>query len=298
MYLSKWSTLTEAAEWLSENRGEHYTWRRVLEEFADTNPVTIAVVIPINTPLLAGEFSDPEEVSFRFPLQTTVSHVWEFLEHLGMGDDFETAAAHPRFLVAGKTRYQISVPVRAKWLRLTDKEVRKFGPTPFDQLLKRIRAGHHPELAAMLEYVQPTLRATAVQAGASLPKSATRPEHIASDSAKAISQGTASRPVRLRRSTPTSGDALTLLIWDICFKLTEETGSQRPAAIMAVLVKLANESPPPYPLVGLDAGIVWYESSLGVEKDLTDTRLRGRMRTWMEKNRVKFSRTGKFIRQD
>ena len=52
MYLSKWSTLAEAAKWLSDNRGEHYNWRRVIEEFANTQPETVAVVIPVDTPLL------------------------------------------------------------------------------------------------------------------------------------------------------------------------------------------------------------------------------------------------------
>jgi len=199
--------------------------------------------------------------------------------------------------VAEKTRYRSAVPILAKWLRLTDTEVRKLGLPPFEQLLKRIRAGQHPELAAMLGYARPAPDASAVQTDLSPSKRLASPHSSSSDSVVTTVEGTVSPPIRLRRSTPTSGDALTILIWDICFRLTEETGGQRPAAIMAILVRLASETPRPHPLVGLDAGIVVYESSKGVEKELTDARLRGRMRGWMEKNGLEFSRSGKFIRQ-
>ncbi len=294
MYLHNWVSISEAAEWLTHTWGEQWTWRRVIHEFAITQPQIISVVIPPNTPLITTGTGDAKPIMLRLPLQCTVPYVWEFLQHIEMGDDVHAASAYPRFLVAGTERFISELPIRATALRLSEFQVRALAPTPLQTLMQQMKAGKHPELAVLAGYM------TDFERGKHMLE-----ERVAEFSGVKLNNKLRGKkePHRLRkcvlrRSIPSSGDPLTKLILDTCFTLTEETGFLRPSAVMASLINLANTTPVTSPLVGTCSGSIKYENGAGEQRELTDVNLRERTRNWRKSNGLVFSRAGYFIRQD
>lgn len=153
MYLSSFSSLTEAAEWLTDKNRERWTWKHVIEMHLRTAPETISVVIPTDTPLLdmSGHI---KEVQYSFPLQLEVCSVLQFLEHIFMGDSFETASAHPLGLVGFGRRFRSILPIRASAIRLHKSEIyhlsKAFCLDPFNSLIREVIEGKHPELSSLL----------------------------------------------------------------------------------------------------------------------------------------------------
>jgi hypothetical protein len=84
------------------------------------------------------------------------------------------------------------------------------------------------------------------------------------------------------RNKPAGGDALTALVWGICYDLLEI--GQRPTAgpVMTELKVRADSSDPRLkgPLLSSVAGGVKYEDSNGTEKELNAAQLAARISEW------------------
>lgn len=84
------------------------------------------------------------------------------------------------------------------------------------------------------------------------------------------------------RRLPGGGDALTEMIWTICYGIKESGREPKQLGVMAELKKLAGsmDAAKKRPLVGDTAGGVKYENSNGDETELTSTRLQARINEW------------------
>jgi hypothetical protein len=155
MYLSEVNTVTDAAAWLSKNSGESWTWRNVLEMFAKTGPESISVVINVGTAIRQSFPDAVDETVFRNPLVLQVCDVNNFLMDILMGDDLDTACAHPLALVIVPSyRFHTISPIRVSSLRLSKQQIyglaERFTLDPFDKLSTELLEGRRPDLAALM----------------------------------------------------------------------------------------------------------------------------------------------------
>lgn len=80
------------------------------------------------------------------------------------------------------------------------------------------------------------------------------------------------------RIKPRSGDALTPVIWDICYDLHGAGEEIKPRHVMAELRERAEKNI--WPLLCVVAGGVRYEREKGEEDELCNERLRARIKEW------------------
>lgn len=157
MYLQEWSTLNEAAIWLSETKDEIWTWKTVLQKFAELNPITIRVVIPVDTIISEIRSGIVQETSFRSPKSLNVCRIEKFLIDMLEGDDFYNASTYSIELMdpTGDSRFHLNSPIQSKAIRLSREQVLNLAEIPpliaFDSLVKEIELGYFPELKNVLE---------------------------------------------------------------------------------------------------------------------------------------------------
>ena len=164
MYLSNFSSVLDAVEWLSENTNEPWSWKNVIEMFSKLNPETVDVHIPIGTSLLQISSGEIQEYAFSNSVYLEVCNVKNFLEHILMGDDFESARASPLALVCGHARFRTLLPIPASAIRLKKIEIyqlaeqaKRFPLDPFHKLVKKIHDGWNPKFAALVQHGDPVI---------------------------------------------------------------------------------------------------------------------------------------------
>lgn len=92
--------------------------------------------------------------------------------------------------------------------------------------------------------------------------------------------------LRATRKQPAGGDALTSIIWGICYDLADAGQRQTAVPVMAELKVRAdsNDQRLKGPLLSSVAGGVKYEDSNGTEKELTAPQLQQRINEWRKGN--------------
>jgi hypothetical protein len=89
------------------------------------------------------------------------------------------------------------------------------------------------------------------------------------------------------RKKPKAGDALTRLIWEICYDLLNASERPTPMPVMQ-LMKIRAQSPDPAirgPLMSSTAGGVKWEDADGNERELSSSLLKARIREWKKAKR-------------
>lgn len=157
MYLQEWSTLNEAAIWLSETKDEIWTWKTVLQKFAKSNPISIRVVIPVNTTISEIRSGIVQETTFRSPKPLNVCDIGIFLTDMQEGNDLDSSSAYSIELMdpTSDSRFHLNAPIQAKAVRLSREHVFSLAELPplveFDSLVKEIDLGYFPELKKELD---------------------------------------------------------------------------------------------------------------------------------------------------
>lgn len=263
---SEWKNIPEVVAWLNKNTSEHWTWKKVLARFLSQNPETATVFISARTQLERIQEGVVEPVTFGYPVPLEVVQVHQFIEHLLMGFDLESACTQPLALIGFNARFRPLTPVPATALRFSAKDIRgiqlSVSASSLGQLAKEILEKQYPQLGELSGYVS-------------------------EDKMKF------DRKIKIHRKIPTGGSSLTSLLWKLFYDIYEEkvlngdlelSIALKPSNVMDTLRSMADQVPCIYPLLESVAGGIKYELESGAEKELYTERLRNSIRRWKAAN--------------
>lgn len=154
--LAEWCTVAEAVDWLNAETGIEWDWRRVLGTLKELYPETVHVVPPLGLPVAKPDESGRlDSRTWQCPMLMQASRADEYLQQLLLGDSLYTATGYTGALVEPRAGWRAipTEPIPARALRLSRQEVYVIAENAdgFDVLLAELRAGKHPELAALLD---------------------------------------------------------------------------------------------------------------------------------------------------
>jgi hypothetical protein len=159
--LTKLNSLNEAAEWLTKETGESWTWKQVISRFTELHPETVHVAISANTPLYQlNQSSEWKETTLTYPILLQVCQVEDFLQQILLGNDLESACGLTGGLISidGSNRFRKFEPIPATAIRLTSREVADIltlpppaPPSEFYGLMEDMRDGKLPKLRELLD---------------------------------------------------------------------------------------------------------------------------------------------------
>ncbi|MFZ6750096.1 hypothetical protein [Undibacterium sp. Ren11W] len=297
MYLSDSNTLSEAAEWLTENKYEPWTWRNVIEKYAEMHSATINVVIPCGARLTKLSPGEVMEIDFLDPCLLEVCNVESFLEDILLGNNLENACARPLALVSsdGSLRYHSVAPIRASAIRLNKMAILRLADLPpldpFRFLVNDMTIGLQDNLAKLVrnhkknvetppgEVLEETLISSQVSIEIR-PTDGEVPIPLQPSPVTALKEiDTSSKALNI---VPKGGDTLTPLVWKICNDLYNDGTRHTTVPVMRKLKILADSDnkEAKYPLLSSIAGGVKYDDGLGDEQELNAKQLRERIKEW------------------